>query len=342
MYSSGPSCAQHANGRDRFTVKSQDVATAHQHRQIRIASYNVSNAKRDEKVEETKWVNRKDRVTDLIGLIDPAVICLQELRNLPGAKETVEQYIASSFPGYRADIRYRNPGELSFAQVIMWDPKILFPLCKVHKWISNSPGLVSDSVTMPLDKESPGYLLQAVEFVFVKDGKVVTDHMGRQNPFWVFNTHLGVEESVKNASCPILLNLIRDITFGAAYVLCGDFNTFDDLDGEKQRDVFRKAGLIDLGTKMVSADSHDEIKGTFVGFLQDPHHAKDPSNPTSRLDHIWASDARIHIQGHDAMDVWNNTMIDDNEDGDEPKEGDNNKLPSDHLPISVDVYITPY
>ena len=338
----GGSCASHANGRDRFTVKSNDVATAHQHRQIRIASYNVSNAKRDEKVEETKWSNRKDRVAKLIDLIDPAVICLQELRNLPGAKETIEQYIASSFPGYRSDIRYRNPGDLSFAQAIMWNPKILFPLRMVHKWISNTPGLVSDSVTMPLDKESPGYLLQGVEFVFIKDSKVVTDHMGRQIPFWVFNTHLGVEESVKNASCPILLNFVRDISMGAAYVLCGDFNTFDDLDGEKQRDVFRKAGLIDLGAKMISADTRREIKGTFVGFLQDPHHAKDPSNPTSRLDHIWASDARILIPGQDAMDVWTHTLVLGDEGGDEPKEGDNNKLPSDHLPISVDVYIVPY
>jgi endonuclease/exonuclease/phosphatase family metal-dependent hydrolase len=320
-----------SSGLARFATKVPNTITD---RILKVATFNISNAMRDEKVLETKWSNRQQAVFDLICRIDADIICLQELRNLPG-EETVEQFLAR-FTNYRSEVAYRNPTDLSFAQAIMWKPDRVFPQQSMRQWLSQTPNQLSDSATIPLDKPSPGYLLQGIEFLFVSNGKVlVNESHGQPHPFYIFNVHMPVGEDEKNHCTPILRDRIQQITQKKPFMVCGDFNTFDDLDGPKQREVLSKAGWIDMGKHMISTTDESIVKGTFIGYMQDDHHAEDPSHPTSRLDHIWASDGRVvNMERHGGVNAWMPRVA--------LGPGENNKSPSDHVPLSVEVFITPY
>jgi len=340
---------------DRFSVK-LDAKANTATRSFHLLSYNVDNAMREEKIEATKWANRKHRVRDLIVKAKPHVVCLQELRNLPG-NESVGEFVASlahALGGYRFDIEDRNPEPRSFMHAILWDPTRFVALRKETRWLSDTPGVLSDSLTVPHDAKSPAYIVQCVMLAAVKDSKMAVDHRGMPCPFWVLNTHLGMDEQLKTESCKALLRIIND-GGPAAYLLCGDFNFFPDKDAAKQRAILTDAGLIDLGAAygMVTSQGKVPIEGTFIGYEHDDFKPADSKKPIGRLDNVFASDARVQVQAGTAMTVWTETMrvrdalVDHPEDercpveSDEPEEelSDRNALPSDHLPISVDVSV---
>jgi len=307
-------------------------------RQLQLMSYNVNNATADDAVAETAWTIRRNRVAALIHKVGADVVCLQELRNLGGGNPTVEQFVASIRGGMRADIAYRNPKPKAFATTILWDATKLMALQPSRQWISDTPHMVSDSVTLPLGAPSTAYLVQGMQFVFIRDGKIVRDRLGKMHPFWVFNTHLGMDEGVKTRSCKVLMRNIKELVNGAPFFVCGDFNTFPDQDAHVQRAVMHEHGLIDFGGPdaggMRTSRMGNEIRGTFVGYERDEHKAAVPRDTISRLDHVWASDTRIVPRS--VMAVWTNTMLGVEP---EPELSNRNQLPSDHLPISILVQI---
>jgi endonuclease/exonuclease/phosphatase family metal-dependent hydrolase len=227
--------------------------------QCKLLQYNIDMAVREEKYEATKWMNRKDRVAKLINSIDADIVCLQELRTLDGSI-SVNQFL-SSMDKYHFKVEYRNPGPLSFGNAILYKPDKFYPLQTMKKWLSDTPHVVSDSY-IAKEGDVPkgfGYIVMGVLFQRVENNKIVKN----SKPFWVFNTHLGLDEKLKTESCYQLLNILCDLPF--ELLLTGDFNFFPDKDGAVQRKILTDANLQDLGKGAVTSSKGKQIEGTFVG-----------------------------------------------------------------------------
>ena len=281
--------------------------------ELRALTYNVDMAMREQKVEMTKWGKRSARVRALVLDANPDFCCLQELRKLPGENPITE--FLSSFTGYDFEYGYRNSNELSFGQAILFKPSKLYPMEISKKWLSDTPDTVSD--TYSSDRQV-GYLVLGVKFYHVVDGKIVTN----KDPFWVFNTHYGLDEDLKTKSCHALLKIIKSVAKDTSFFLSGDFNFFPDRDGGLQRSVLTSEfddlakGAVTLGGK--------HVEGTFVGFDHDEFKA-DLNNMVSRLDHIFG-------KGLNASNpiLYTKTMLDV-----EPPELTTRDYPSDHLPLLI-------
>lgn len=107
------------DGRANFSV----VPEGGFDRKVSIMTYNVDNATREENVEMTKWVNRKERVAALVNKVMPDIVCFQELRDLPNNERVIEYLASQRFASYRFEIAWRNATSLPFAHAILFDPK---------------------------------------------------------------------------------------------------------------------------------------------------------------------------------------------------------------------------
>lgn len=287
---------------------------------FRLLQYNVDQAMREEQFEDTKWNNRYSRVTSLINDVDADIVCLQEMRKLPGTI-SVSQFL-SSLSKYQYEIGYRNPSLLSFGQATLYKPEKVYPLQTVKRWLSDTPETVSDTWALNAGGSTGfGYLVLGTQFVAVKEGKVVTN----AEPFWVFNVHFGLEEDLKTKSCHKLLEIVTAITKGQHFVICGDFNFFPDRDGNKQRAILTEK-LQDLG-KGAKTLGGRLVEGTFIGYEHDQFKA-DLTNMVSRLDHVFGSEGVIGKE----PTLYTKTMLPE-----EPEELTTRKYPSDHLPLRLEV-----
>lgn len=287
-----------------------------------ILQYNVDQAMREEKHEETKWNNRSSRVKELINNTikehNVDIICLQELRKLPDQKETTEQFLASLGLGedFTFVVDYRNSQPVSFGQAILINRKSLYVVRHVKYWLSDISDVPSD-----INGSGNGFILNGI-FVFpVQGSKIVTP----TEPFWIFNTHLPVStEEDKTKCCEILKKLIPQ---HQSFVLAGDFNFFPDKDGNKQR---ASLGFKDLGKGAITSKGGVPCEGTFIGYQHDEFKA-DLKNMISRLDHVFGSQ---NIETVDKPLLINKTMTEfDVESKDEFDE--ERRYPSDHLPLCV-------
>lgn len=298
---------------------------------VRLATYNVDQAMREERHEATKWVNRMDRVTALIKEIDADICCLQEMRQLPNSP-TINSWLGK-FENYFFELGYRNPSTLSFGQAILYNPTKFYAHRTIKRWLSDTPHEVSDTwATNAGGTTGFGYLVLGTRFLPVVDGKIVSNG----NPFWVFNVHFGLEEELKTKSCRKLLEIIRDVSCGQSltfdrrerFIVAGDFNLFPDRDAAKQRAIL-ESELRDLGRGAVTLTGR-AVEGTFVGYAHDEFKA-DLSNMVSRLDNVFATDEVIR-EGQPLL--YTKTMLDQ-----EPEELTTRDYPSDHLPVVVSLRI---
>lgn len=287
----------------------------------KILQYNVDQACREEKYENTKWNNRYERVVKLILEVDADIVCLQEMRKLDTSKITVQQFLVLFDEQYDYDLRYRNPTRLAFGQVVMWKREKFFPLKKEVRWLSETPEKVSIFNGFTNLEANHGTILHGLQLALVKDGAIVDD----KKFLWIFNTHLALNEEIKTKCCNLLPNLIETLSEGQPWLLTGDFNFFPDKDGDKQRKILTDFGFVDQckGAKTLKGT---EIEGTFVGFEQDEF-KDDLKNLTSRLDHIFSNTL---ISGSNPI-IYTKTCLEE-----EPEELTTRDYPSDHLPLVLD------
>jgi endonuclease/exonuclease/phosphatase family metal-dependent hydrolase len=293
--------------------------------EFKFLTYNIDQSVREEQFDQTKWMNRKDRVRNLIKEVDADIVCLQEMRQLSGAIST-NKFLAE-FDDYFYEVAYRNPSPLAFGQAILYKPNKFFPVKIVKKWLSDTPDIVSDTFLDTNGKTSFGYLLLGVQFVPVVNNKVVIDplHNAAKDPFWVFNTHFGLDEAVKTKSCHILKRVIEEIVQGQKFILSGDFNFFFDKEGNNQRIILtEKYQDLAKGAKTLAGKT---VEGTFIGYDHDEFKS-DLNNMQSRLDHIFGSGGVI---GTNAT-LYTKTMLIS-----EPTELTTRNYPSDHLPIVINI-----
>lgn len=299
---------------------------------LKVMTYNVDAAHREEQFENTKWIKRAPRVKKLIDEVKGDIVCLQEMREILGAP-TVSRFLGD-FDQYRYVIAYRNPSiasptaplETAFAQATLYDPKKLFPLQSFPKWLSDTPDVVSDTWAANKDK-ARGSIVLCTQFVLCHQGRVVKD----TSPFWVFNVHFDIDEEVKTKSSYKLLEIIRIVTNGQPYLVCGDFNFFpcnfiSTAQGDKQREILTSE-MADLGKDALTL-SGKKLEGTFIGYEHDRFKA-DLKEIITRADHIFGSKT-VEKVGFSIL--YNKTMLDE-----EPQELTTRDYPSDHLPLIVRV-----
>ena len=289
--------------------------------EFKVLQYNVDQAMREEKFEGTKWNNRCERVEKLIIDVNADVVCLQEMRRLPDAHKSVNQFLAS-FVDYYFDVTYRNSNLLSFGQAILYKPDKLYAMKTIKRWLSDTPDVVSDSWSVAAGGSCGfGYVVMGTQFMFVKNGLLVDN----VDPFWVFNTHFSLDEDVKTKSSKKLLEIVKEVAGDQQFIVCGDFNFFPDKDGAVQREILTTE-LHDLGKGALTLGGK-HVEGTFVGYEHDAFKA-DLSNMISRLDHVFGSSGVVGTN----PTLYTKTMLTE-----EPEELTTRKYPSDHLPLVVNI-----
>lgn len=120
-----------------------NVAIASYNPPLSIMQYNVDRAIREEQVEKTKWNNRSPRIIKLINEVNAGIVCLQELRELPGTPSVIK--FLSEFDQYRFVMSHRGPSKLAFGQATLYNPEKAFPLITQTYWLSETPTEVSDT-----------------------------------------------------------------------------------------------------------------------------------------------------------------------------------------------------
>lgn len=300
---------------------------------LKIMSYNIDKSHREEQHENTKWINRMSFVRKMINKVGADIVCLQELREV--ANTPTDQQFLSGFEQYRFILQYRNPSfispnaplETSFAQAILYDFKKMFPLQSFQKWLSDTPDMVSDSWSANPSK-ARGATVLCVQFQLTDQGRIVKN----RSPFWVFNVHFELSEPEKTKSCYKLLEIIKEVAKDQPYIVCGDFNFFPTnfiktAQGEQQRKILTDQ-MQDLGKGAVTSQKGKKLEGTFVGYEHDQFKAE-LNEVITRTDHIFASNG-VEPVGNAILHT--ETMRDK-----EPEELTTRNLPSDHLPLSVDI-----
>lgn len=286
-----------------------------------LLQYNVDQAVREEKFENTKWKNRSPLVRKLIDEVSADIVCLQEMRKLPD-NPSIEKFLAD-FDNYRSVVFFRNPSEMAFGQAILYNQKKFFLVNSFQKWLSDNQNEVSDTFAQKSDA-AWGSTVVCAKFLPIHNGKVIKN----AKPLWVFNTHFALDEIVKTKSCYKLLEIVKEIANSDPYIVCGDFNFFPDKDGSKQRAILATV-MKDLGKGAVTLGGR-LIEGTFVGYEHDEFKA-DLNNMISRLDHIWGSKG---VETEGPVVLYTKTMKNP-----EPKELTTRDLPSDHLPLKASIKI---
>lgn len=320
--------------------------------------YNVDMGMREEKYEHTKWKNRAQKVATLIQSYDPDIICLQELRQIPGY-EPSRSFLAKYFPQYDYSSFKRNPCTKTFHQVTLWKPEKFFCVEQKCFWLSDTETIVSDTWgTAPCGTVGYGYIMTAtkLQYIYQNNGesKIVALDDGTIPCVWICNTHLGQEEYLKTKSCEKILEILRSITndLKDPFILCGDFNMFPDLDGKKQYQIFSDGQLHPVFPyEHLSSPNGLVVPGTFLGYNHDPFCAREPLVKMSHLDHVFINPIgetfkSINLWGQEVvttqnkgLNVFDPAVVIVNYDSTKQEEidalHDRDSMPSDHLALFV-------
>jgi endonuclease/exonuclease/phosphatase family metal-dependent hydrolase len=235
---------------------------------IRFATFNVAQAKIDENVFETMFDNRWPLIKEMIKDSNVDILCLQELRNLETSSFKVCDVIYEiDKMGYDHSYTYYGSDKLSFALATFY---------RRDKFLLEQQ-MVQD---FPLADEYKPHLRKIVMFTSMKC-------LATNKTFVVGNTHFGMTEHEKNESTKKLKDIFDSMTRNELpYICAGDFNFFDDMEGQQQRSLL-------LETSKDIAYPLSNASGTFMGFKQDQF--KKSFDEMGRLDHIFINDRIMSI-----------------------------------------------
>ena len=220
------------------------------------------------------------------------ILCLQELRSLDSSKIKVYNIVSRICElGYLSSIAPYSYESSTFYLGVFYKP--------------NRFALLS-SERYPL--ETKNRIILSNKFKDLQTKKY----------FQVYVTHLSMEEDKKYLEVDNICNRLYSVYL--PWILAGDFNFFDDLNGKDQRQTLLNmtAGSQDLAFPVSNAS------GTFLGFEHDTF--KQPVENMSRLDHIFASDINL-VEACKAEGIEDRSLL------------ENRTYPSDHLCLSVTVSI---
>jgi endonuclease/exonuclease/phosphatase family metal-dependent hydrolase len=257
---------------------------------LRIGTFNLANSLLDEKSETTNFFVREGVVLDAIKKMNCDVLGLNELRPYRN-RMTGETCQPSNFlgklEGYAHIYDYMSADPLAFAIGLAYRRSSVYPVKTVKYWLSETPEIPSDSWGNGFCR-----ILLGAKFYPVVNGKINLS----AKPIWIYVTHLGLGEKEKNECVKLIPKLINKDVGTDHYAVLGDFNFFDDKDGQQQRRTLSDAGMKDVGAQTYfSFDTTKRCYGTFLGFDGDAFKSTYESlsglsdKVPSRLDHIWVS-----------------------------------------------------
>lgn len=264
--------------------------------------WNVDQARREEKEEQTKWDTRSPHVKQLIKSVKCDIVALLELRDLETSKENWRQFL-SHFPEYDHVSRRYCHFELTFAMTLMVDPKKFFiGDTRLHSYSDDQQ---KSKIVMFVDLQCKHTLKR----------------------FTIGVTHFDLPEDIKWVSVKKLRDLISTQQYPT--MVYGDYNFFDDMDGIKQREYMLET-CNDVAHPLIRIDTNvpEKLSGTFIGFKHDEQ--KKSYEKMSRLDHIFVPrtiDKQISIAIADSPNMENYKF--DN------SSYESYTYPSDHLAIRV-------
>ena len=223
---------------------------------FKFATWNIDQARREEKYEATKFDTRWPLIQSQIRECNADILCLQELRNLETSSVTINSLLYEvSQMGYDCHHAFYGPASIAFCLAIFYKRDKFFPI-----------GL--DLQLLPLGDESKpnmSTVILTLKLRVISSGRVFT----------VSNTHFGLDEEEKSKAVQFLAHYLCGMK---RYLCAGDFNFFDDREGLNQRTVLLLSNN-DLAYPLKNAS------GTFMGYEHDAF--KQPFEKMSRLDHVF-------------------------------------------------------
>jgi endonuclease/exonuclease/phosphatase family metal-dependent hydrolase len=228
---------------------------------ITFLSWNVDEAQREEKHEQTKWNNRTDAVKTLIGDVGADVFALIELRDLETSDETARQFLAHPiFEDYDVEHRRYCHHKMTFQMALLFKRDKFFAGGVRFYSLGNDPQ--KNKALMFVDLQSK----QSLKW------------------FTIGVTHFDLPEKTKWDSIATLKAALPEQPY--PWVVYGDYNFFDDLEGTAQRDSLLHM-CDDFAHPLHNPENLEVLSGTFLGFPHDEF--KKAYDGMSRLDHIFAS-----------------------------------------------------
>lgn len=290
---------------------------------LRLATYNLNSGVRSERPLH----ERLPAILNLLRKVDADVLCLQELRDIPGQPTALETLTEISIAlGMTFVWVYRDGTPLAFVQAILWRPSRAMMIQMNNRWISE----VSAPV-IPSDPSTSKWGSVALSCQFLQR---VGDTFGPR--FLVTCVHFPLEEERK-IQC---MNTLRAVSLHASTTLycpvfvMGDFNVFMDRRGKEQLEVMcgdAENVFVRHLTERYDSPDGSSITGTFFGEESDPF--KQSMDSPSPLDHVFCFDTcalRTLSQKHTPV-----VHVVQEPDGTALRSAQ----PSDHCPVSVDVRV---
>ncbi len=268
---------------------------------LKFCFWNVDQARREEKAVETMWDTRSPLVKQLLRKVDADIICLVELRDLATSKEGMIAFLASFAPEYDFTYRRYCHWDEAFAMAV------LVKKARIHMGdvrtvqFKNTPN--DDKLLMQLDIVDKATMHTATVMV----------------------THFSIDEAEKEGA----VYVTREALMAAQhpFILCGDFNFFDDLGGIGQRSRLLR-DFPDAAHPLYAEDG-TKLSGTFYGYATDPQ--RKSFDAMSRLDHLIAHPAINVAQVYSPIAGYSF----------ENSHYPENIYPSDHLCLCTSFTITP-
>lgn len=301
-----------------------------------VLHWNIDNAVIEQQHEDTKWSSRCERVAGMIEFADADIVCLNEMRQLPG-ESSIEDWLhkVCTKSGYDCYVQRRDPNPLTFMSAILWKRSKFFGGKRDAIWLTNSRDNWCPNGADPNKPNCP-IAITVDLFPLLPTGKIAWDTVN-QKPFTltVCTTHFPMDELAKE----VAIDALERWDAGALphqvhMLLCGDFNFFSDLGGDGQRTRLRdNLELSDYGADghALWSDPRKRIVGTFIGYEHDKFHCpvdvRGQMVPTSRLDHMFGKGLNVMERPM----LIDRTMFTCDECGLDAKL--RNRFPSDHLPM---------
>lgn len=237
---------------------------------FRLVTYNIANARRDEKFQPTRLETRFPLIQKQLGVLQDTcdVIMLQEIR---GGENIPLERIQDCFDESKFHLimdPYSEEGDNSYYLIILIRKEI-FPVVK--------------SIEKVLLKKIP----KDYQFICL----IVKVYHGMTNKLVTLaTTHFPYPESDKNDAARIIRDTFLYISGPA--ILAGDFNTFVNKDGAKQRRVVSEVFDDDACKYLFDIDDK-YLEGTFHSYSNNSY--KNDATDLPKLDYVYFKDIQPDV-----------------------------------------------
>ena len=237
-------------------------------RQLSVLFWNIANAKADNSPEScANGFDFPSRFPHIIRILQeqaPSVACLIEVRTCPGLSVQVIIARICEATGMQVALQVSvNPTEDAMWRVILYDPKVVYPLRTSAPWCSETPFRPSGGFRDPSRPHAIGVRAAIVEFGIRASSDPRDPKLIELKEFKVVAMHAPVERQARMQMAEWMERSLHLHTSwdGPREIIGGDFNTFMDDGGAEQ------LAIMASGRDWCTS----KVKETFMTFPHDPY-----------------------------------------------------------------------